>query len=216
VLAAAEVWRAVDDRQFDAVTMSWPASADWLDRCNHRSGSTGAAKVRRQAPSMKRRCSTACGTLSVLYSRLHIGSAHGSEARRLTAEDIEALDMLGRIAATPNAARYGFHTGDIQFLHTIRSCHCGRPTRLAEVERKRICWPVALAPGRPAAAAVFAECYGASNRRSRRHICKGTRLPHRLCRAESRGCTATVALSGWQIASWGPTDPVMIRCVRET
>jgi hypothetical protein len=38
----------------------------------------------------------------VLYSRLHIGSAQRfPEARRLTAEDIEALDMLTELADDP-------------------------------------------------------------------------------------------------------------------
>src|SRR5260370_20051334 len=42
------------------------------------------------------------GYLSVLYSRLHIGSAQRfPEARRLTAEDIEALDMLAELAGGP-------------------------------------------------------------------------------------------------------------------
>jgi hypothetical protein len=42
------------------------------------------------------------GYVSVLYSRLHIGSAQRfPEARRLTAEDIEALDMLGELAGDP-------------------------------------------------------------------------------------------------------------------
>jgi hypothetical protein len=39
------------------------------------------------------------GYVSVLYSRLHIGSAQRfPEARRLTVEDIEALDMLAELA----------------------------------------------------------------------------------------------------------------------
>src|ERR1700680_5207863 len=42
------------------------------------------------------------GYVSALYSRLHIGSAQRfPEARRLTAEDIEALDMLGELAGDP-------------------------------------------------------------------------------------------------------------------
>ena len=43
------------------------------------------------------------GYISVLYSRLHIGSAQRfPEARRLTAEDIEALDMLTELAGDPD------------------------------------------------------------------------------------------------------------------
>lgn len=42
------------------------------------------------------------GYVSVLYSRLHIGSAQRfPEARRLTVEDIEALDMLAELAGDP-------------------------------------------------------------------------------------------------------------------
>src|ERR1700730_3236334 len=43
------------------------------------------------------------GYLSVLYSRLHIGSAQRfPEARRLTTKDIEALDMLTEFAGGPD------------------------------------------------------------------------------------------------------------------
>ncbi|HEX2150837.1 MAG TPA: TauD/TfdA family dioxygenase, partial [Stellaceae bacterium] len=42
------------------------------------------------------------GRVSVLYSRLHIGSAQRfPEARRLTPEDVEALDMLQELAGDP-------------------------------------------------------------------------------------------------------------------
>jgi hypothetical protein len=42
------------------------------------------------------------GKVSVLYSRLHIGSSQRfPEARRLTPEDIEALDMLAALAGDP-------------------------------------------------------------------------------------------------------------------
>src|ERR1700730_2880401 len=45
------------------------------------------------------------GHVSVLYSRLHIGSAQRfPEARRLAAEDIEALDMLTELAGAPGVA----------------------------------------------------------------------------------------------------------------
>src|SRR5882762_1903076 len=53
------------------------------------------------------------GYLSVLYSRLHINSAQRfPEARRLTLEDIEALDMFGELAGDPRiAARHEFYAG---------------------------------------------------------------------------------------------------------
>src|SRR6201997_5325362 len=80
------------------------------------------------------------GYLSVLYSRLHIGSAQRfPEARRLTAEDYEALDMLADLAGDPELRLdMTFMPGDIQFLanHTILpagSEYEGWP----ETERKR-------------------------------------------------------------------------------
>src|SRR5271170_3601258 len=59
------------------------------------------------------------GYVSVLYSRLHIGSAQRfPEARRLTVKDIEALDMLGALASDPELRLdMNFMPGDIQFLH---------------------------------------------------------------------------------------------------
>jgi hypothetical protein len=43
------------------------------------------------------------GELSVLYSRLHVGSAQRfPAARRLTPEDYEALDMLAALAGNPS------------------------------------------------------------------------------------------------------------------
>src|SRR5262249_61377003 len=58
------------------------------------------------------------GYVSVLYSRLHIGSAQRfREARRLTAEDIEALDMLTELAGDPQVRLdMKFISRDIQFL----------------------------------------------------------------------------------------------------
>src|ERR1700704_6384541 len=58
-------------------------------------------------------------TISVLYSRLHIGSSQRfPEARRLTPQDIEALDMFGELAGGPRVrVRMEFLPGDKQFLH---------------------------------------------------------------------------------------------------
>jgi hypothetical protein len=65
------------------------------------------------------------GYVSVLYSRLHIGSSQRfPEARRLTAEDIEALDMLAELAADPELRLdMNFTPGDIQFLHNHTILH---------------------------------------------------------------------------------------------
>ncbi len=47
-------------------------------------------------------CNKHDGKLSALYSRLHIGSAQRfAKARRLSHEDLEALDMLAALAADP-------------------------------------------------------------------------------------------------------------------
>jgi hypothetical protein len=104
------------------------------------------------------------GRLSVLYSRLHIGSSQRfPEARRLTEADIEALDMLGALAGDP-ALRLDmtFMPGDIQFLHnhTILHARSGY-VDWPEQERKRHLLRLWLSPpnGR-ALPPVFAECYG--------------------------------------------------------
>jgi Taurine catabolism dioxygenase TauD, TfdA family len=121
------------------------------------------------------------GTLSVLYSRLHIGSAQRfPEARRLTAEDYEALDMLGELAADPDLRLdMTFMPGDIQFLHnhTILHARTGYED-WPEVERKRHLLRLWLAPqGARELPPVFAECYGDLTIGDRGGIiCKGTRL----------------------------------------
>jgi hypothetical protein len=57
----------------------------------------------------------------VRYSRLHIGSAQRfPEARRLTAEDIEARDLLTKLAGDPDLRLdMNFIPGGIQFLHNL-------------------------------------------------------------------------------------------------
>lgn len=121
------------------------------------------------------------GKLSVLYSRLHIGSAQRfPAARRLTAEDFEALDMLAELAGDPELRLdMNFMPGDIQFLHNhtilhARSAYGDWP----EVERKRHLLRLWLAP--PSARAlppVFEECYGSITIGDRGGIiCPGTRL----------------------------------------
>ena len=80
------------------------------------------------------------GLLSVLYSRLHIGSSQRFlEAPRLEAEDYEALDMLAELAGDPELRLdMDFQPGDIQLLHNHTILH----SRTAyedwpEPERKR-------------------------------------------------------------------------------
>jgi hypothetical protein len=121
------------------------------------------------------------GTLSVLYSRLHIGSSQRfPEARRLTAEDYEALDMLADLAGDPELRLdMTFMPGDIQFLHnhTILHARTGYED-WPEVERKRHLLRLWLAPpGARKLPPVFAECYGDLMIGDRGGIiCEGTRL----------------------------------------
>jgi hypothetical protein len=121
------------------------------------------------------------GYLSVLYSRLHIGSAQRfPEARRLTAEDYEALDMLAELAHDPNLRLdMTFMPGDIQFLHNHTILHARSEYEdWPEVERKRHLLRLWLAPpnARPLPP-VFAECYGNITIGDRGGIvCEGTRL----------------------------------------
>jgi hypothetical protein len=119
--------------------------------------------------------------LSVLYSRLHIGSAQRfPEARRLTAEDIEALDMLADLAGDPDLRLdMTFMPGDVQFLHnhTILHARTGYED-WPEAERKRHLLRLWLAPpGARPLPPVFAECYGGITPGDRGGIiCEGTRL----------------------------------------
>ena len=121
------------------------------------------------------------GQLSVLYSRLHIGSAQRfPEARRLAAEDFEALDMLQELAADPELRLdMNFMPGDIQFLHNHTILHARTAYEdWPETERKRHLLRLWLAPpnARPLPP-VFADCYGDITIGDRGGIiCKGTRL----------------------------------------
>jgi hypothetical protein len=121
------------------------------------------------------------GHVSVLYSRLHIGSAQRfPEARRLTPEDYEALDMLQELAADPELRLdMSFMPGDIQFLHnhTILHARSGYED-WPEPERKRHLLRLWLAPPRARELPpVFAECYGRITVGDRGGIiCPGTRL----------------------------------------
>jgi hypothetical protein len=121
------------------------------------------------------------GYLSVLYSRLHIGSAQRfPEARRLTAEDYEALDMLAALAADPELClEMTFMPGDIQFLHNHTILHArSEYDDWPELKRKRHLLRLWLAPsGARPLPPVFAECYGDITIGDRGGIiCEGTRL----------------------------------------
>jgi len=121
------------------------------------------------------------GCVSVLYSRLHIGSAQRfPEARRLTPEDIEALDMLAELAGDPELRLdMTFMPGDIQFLHNHTILHARSAYEdWPEPERKRHLLRLWLSPpGARALPSVFAECYGTVAIGDRGGIiCKGTRL----------------------------------------
>ena len=121
------------------------------------------------------------GLLSVLYSRQHIGSAQRfPDARRLTAEDMEAMEMISDLAADPELRLdMNFMPGDIQFLHnhTILHARTGYED-WTEVERKRHLLRLWLAPpGARQLPPVFAECYGGLAVGDRGGIiCEGTRL----------------------------------------
>jgi len=121
------------------------------------------------------------GKVSVLYSRLHIGSSQRfSAARRLAAEDIEALDMLAALAGDDELRLdMTFMPGDIQFLHnhTILHARTAYEDWLDEA-RKRHLLRLWLAPaGARPLPPVFAECYGDITPGDRGGIiCQGTRL----------------------------------------
>jgi hypothetical protein len=122
------------------------------------------------------------GYLSVLYSRLHIGSAQRfPEARRLTSEDIEALDMFAELAGDPELRLdMSFMPGDIQFLHNHTILHARSAYKdWPDAERKRHLLRLWLAPpGARPLPPVFAECYGGTTIGDRGGIiCRETR-PH--------------------------------------
>ena len=131
------------------------------------------------------------GTISVLYSRLHIGSSQRfPEARRLTPEDIEALDMFGELAGDPELRLdMDFMPGDIQFLHNHTILHARTAYEdWPEVERRRHLLRLWLSPpGARPLPPVFAECYGDITIGDRGGIiCKETRLHAPLVRADGR------------------------------
>jgi Taurine catabolism dioxygenase TauD, TfdA family len=121
------------------------------------------------------------GHVSVLYSRQYIGSAQRfPAARRLSAEDIEALDLFADLANDPELRLdMNFMPGDIQFLHNHTILHARTAYEdWLEPERKRHLLRLWLSPpeARPLPP-VFAEIYGGLTPGDRGGIiCKGTRL----------------------------------------
>jgi hypothetical protein len=121
------------------------------------------------------------GHVSVLYSGLYIRSAQRfPEARRLTPEDVEALDMFAALANDPELRlEMSFMPGDIQILHNHTILHARSAYEdWPEPERKRHLLRLWLCPpdARPLPP-VFAECYGKLTVGDRGGIiCQGTRL----------------------------------------
>ena len=119
--------------------------------------------------------------VSVLFSRLHIGSSQRfPEARRLASEDYEALDMLSELAADPELRLdMEFMPGDIQVLHNHTILHSRSAYEdWPEPERKRHLLRLWLSPpGARPLPPIFAECYGDLTIGNRGGIfCKETRL----------------------------------------
>ena len=121
------------------------------------------------------------GKVSVLYSRLHIGSSQRfPEARRLEPEDWEALDLFGELAGDPELRLdMNFTPGDVQILHNHTILHARSAYEdWPEPERKRHLLRLWLCPpdARPLPP-VFAEVYGRVTAGDRGGIiCQGARL----------------------------------------
>ena len=121
------------------------------------------------------------GNVSVLYSRMHIGSSQRHpDAPRLAPEDFEALDMLQDLANDPELRLdMNFMPGDVQILHNHTILHARSEYEdWPEPERKRHLLRLWLCPpdGRPLPP-VFSEVYGRITVGDRGGIiCPGTRL----------------------------------------
>lgn len=121
------------------------------------------------------------GYLSVIYSRTYINSSQRfPEARRLSAEDVEALDMFDALANDAELRLdMELRPGDMQFLHNHTILH----DRTAfedwpEPERKRHLLRLWLAaPGARPLPPAYTERYGSTIVGDRGGIiCPGTRL----------------------------------------
>ena len=127
------------------------------------------------------------GYLTAIYQRQYIDSAQRfADAPRLTARQVEALDLFDALANDPAPHLFmEFKPGDVQLVHNHTMLH----DRTAfvdwpEPERRRHLLRLWLAAAqRPAAAPVFAQRYGSvDDRRSRRHH----RARHQAARAPGR------------------------------
>ncbi len=121
------------------------------------------------------------GYLSAIYSRTYVRSSQRfPDARRLTPEDLEALDMFDSLAESPELRLdIQFQPGDIQLVHNHTLLH----DRTAfvdwpEPERKRHLLRLWLAaPGARPLPPIYAERYGSLEEGNRGGIiCKDTRL----------------------------------------
>lgn len=121
------------------------------------------------------------GKLSVIYSRRYIDSGQRfDDARRLTAEDVEALDLFDDLTNDETLRLdMEFKPGDMQFVHNHTLLH----DRTAfedwpEAEKKRHLLRLWLAaPGARPLPPIYAERYGSVTIGDRGGIiCKDTRL----------------------------------------
>jgi hypothetical protein len=121
------------------------------------------------------------GYLSAIYAPHYVRSSQRfAEARRLTAEDLEALEMFDRLAEDPELRLdMEFLPGDMQFVHNHTTLH----DRTAfedwpEPERKRHLLRLWLAaPGARPLPPAYAERYGSVEIGDRGGIiCRGTKL----------------------------------------
>jgi hypothetical protein len=121
------------------------------------------------------------GYLSVIYSPHYVRSSQRfPKARRLTAEDLEALEMFDRLAEDPELRLdMEFLPGDMQFVHNHTTLH----DRTAfedwpEPASKRHLLRLWLAaPGARPLPPIYAERYGSVEIGNRGGIiCSGTRL----------------------------------------
>jgi hypothetical protein len=105
------------------------------------------------------------GRLSCIYVRQYIESAqkHFPEARRLTAEQYAAMDLIDELCNDPSIhLSMDFRPGDIQLLHNHQILHSrGDFENWPELERHRHLLRLWVAPpeGRPLPE-VFAPRYG--------------------------------------------------------
>jgi hypothetical protein len=121
------------------------------------------------------------GYLSVIYSPHYVRSSQRfPEARRLTADDLEALEMFDRLAEDPELRLdMEFLPGDMQFVHNHTTLHDRTAFQdWPESDRKRHLLRLWLAaPGARPLPPAYAERYGSVAIGDRGGIvCRGTLL----------------------------------------